>query len=113
MLAQLIATGALEQHIRSVRKRQRIRRDALLGALRSALPQARVQGVPAGLHLLITFPELPVADTDLAERIHRPACRSTHCHGMVSDPGCLGSCWATRPTRPTSCARRPAALVRW
>ncbi len=70
VLAQLIATGALEQHIRSVRKRQRIRRDALLGALRSALPQARVQGVPAGLHLLITFPELPVADTDLAERIH-------------------------------------------
>ena len=71
VLARLIATGELEQHIRGVRTRQRRRRDALLGALRSQLPQARVQGVPAGLHLLITFPELALDDTELAERIHR------------------------------------------
>ena len=71
VLARLIATGELEQHIRGVRKRQRARRDALLGALRPELPQARVQGVPAGLHLLITFPALAVDDTDLAERIHQ------------------------------------------
>jgi GntR family transcriptional regulator / MocR family aminotransferase len=73
VLAHLIATGGLEHHIRQVRKRQRTRRDALLGALREYLPGARVQGVAAGLHLLITFPELAgrVTDTDLAERIHR------------------------------------------
>ncbi|HLK75957.1 MAG TPA: PLP-dependent aminotransferase family protein [Streptosporangiaceae bacterium] len=71
VLARLIATGELEQHIRTVRKRQRSRRDALLGALREHLPQARVQGIPAGLHLLITFPALAVDDVDLAERIHR------------------------------------------
>jgi GntR family transcriptional regulator/MocR family aminotransferase len=73
VLAHLIATGELERHIRQVRKRQRTRRDALLGALREYLPGARVQGVAAGLHLLITFPELAgrVQDTDLAERIHR------------------------------------------
>jgi GntR family transcriptional regulator / MocR family aminotransferase len=73
VLAHLIATGELEHHIRGVRKRQRARRDALLGALREYLPGARVQGVAAGLHLLITFPELAgaVDDTDLAERIHR------------------------------------------
>ena len=71
VLARLIATGELERHIRGVRKRQRSRRDALLGALRSQLPQARVQGVPAGLHLLITFPALSLDDTELAERIHR------------------------------------------
>ena len=35
------------------------------------LPEARVQGVPAGLHLLITFPALDLDDTVLAERIHR------------------------------------------
>jgi GntR family transcriptional regulator / MocR family aminotransferase len=71
VLAQLIASGELEQHIRGVRKRQRHRRDALLHALREHLPQARVQGVAAGLHLLITFPELagPADDIDLAERI--------------------------------------------
>jgi GntR family transcriptional regulator/MocR family aminotransferase len=73
VLAHLIATGELEHHIRAVRKRQRARRDALLGALREHLPGARVQGVAAGLHLLITFPGLAgqVEDTDLAERIHQ------------------------------------------
>jgi GntR family transcriptional regulator / MocR family aminotransferase len=70
VLARLIATGELERHIRGARKRQRGRRDALLEVLRSHLPQARVQGVPAGLHLLITFPAAPgLDDTDLAERI--------------------------------------------
>ena len=71
VLARLIATGELEQHIRTVRKRQRTRRDALLGALREQLPEARVQGVPAGLHLLITFPDAGPGRHRLAERIHR------------------------------------------
>jgi GntR family transcriptional regulator/MocR family aminotransferase len=71
VLAKLIASGELEQHIRLVRKRQRSRRDALLRALREHLPQARVQGVAAGLHLLITFPGLDGPDTDLTEAILR------------------------------------------
>jgi len=71
VLAHLIAGGELEQHIRGVRKRQRRRRDALLRALGEHLPEARVQGIAAGLHLLITFGELTgsVDDTHLAERI--------------------------------------------
>src|SRR5689334_14179820 len=75
VLARLIASGELEQHIRLVRKRQRSRRDALLRALREHLPQARVQGVAAGLHLLITFPGLDACDAGydagLAEAILR------------------------------------------
>jgi GntR family transcriptional regulator/MocR family aminotransferase len=84
VLARLIASGELEQHIRLVRKRQRSRRDALLLALREHLPAARVQGIAAGLHLLITFPWLDGAggggggadgqgglDADLAEAILR------------------------------------------
>jgi GntR family transcriptional regulator/MocR family aminotransferase len=73
VLAHLIASGELEQHIRLVRKRQRTRRDALLRALREHLPAGHVQGIAAGLHLLITFPELAgqVDDTDLAEAIQR------------------------------------------
>jgi len=71
VLARLIASGELEHHIRLVRKRQRIRRDALLRALREQLPEARVQGVAAGLHLLITFPDPALDDTDLAARVHR------------------------------------------
>lgn len=69
VLADLIAGGQLDAHIRSVRTRQRKRRDALLGVLRHGLPRAHIQGVAAGLHLLITFPDLPVTDTVLAERI--------------------------------------------
>jgi GntR family transcriptional regulator / MocR family aminotransferase len=73
VLARLIASGELEQHIRLVRKRQRSRRDALLRALRSYLPEGRVQGVAAGLHLVITFPGLAgqASDTDLGEAILR------------------------------------------
>jgi GntR family transcriptional regulator/MocR family aminotransferase len=73
VLAQLIASGELERHIRLVRKRQRARRDALLGALREHLPEARVRGVAAGLHLLVTFGEGNAAldDAELADRIHR------------------------------------------
>jgi len=69
VLAQLISNGDLEQHIRLMRKRHRGRRDALLDAIRAYLPDARVQGVAAGLHLLVTFPGLPVADAELADRI--------------------------------------------
>ena len=71
VLARLIASGELEQHIRLVRKRQRTRRDALLRALREHLPEARVQGVAAGLHLLITFSGPNGSDADLAEVILR------------------------------------------
>ena len=75
VLARLIASGELGQHIRLVRKRQRSRRDALLRALCEHLPAARVQGVAAGLHLLITFPGLA-----------RPG------HGAGgSDPACRGA----------------------
>ena len=69
VLARLIASGELKRHIRLVRKRQRNRRDALLRALRKHLPAARVQGIAAGLHLLITFPGRAGPDTDLAEAI--------------------------------------------
>ncbi|WP_432491313.1 PLP-dependent aminotransferase family protein [Kineococcus gypseus] len=69
VLAALIAAGDLERHVRRVRARQRTRRDALLAALRRHLPGARVQGVAAGLHLLVLLPHLdPGADVEVAVR---------------------------------------------
>jgi len=68
VLAHLLASGDYERHLRNVRTRQRRRRDALLAGLREHLPQARVEGVAAGLHLLITMPST-MDDTVLAERI--------------------------------------------
>jgi len=53
VLARLLASGDYERHLRLVRSRQRRRRDALLAGLARHLPQARVTGVAAGLHLLI------------------------------------------------------------
>jgi GntR family transcriptional regulator / MocR family aminotransferase len=67
VLARLIMSGELERHLRRVRVRQRARRDAMLDALRTHLPQATVHGVAAGLHLLVTFPD-GVDDHILAER---------------------------------------------
>jgi GntR family transcriptional regulator/MocR family aminotransferase len=71
VLAHLIATGELDRHLRRVRQRQRARRDALLSGLRQHLPRARVHGVPAGLHLLLTLhgtatPEGVDEDADVA-----------------------------------------------
>jgi len=57
VLAHLIESGEYDRHLRLVRNRQRRRRDAVLAALAEHLPRARVEGVAAGLHLLIILPE--------------------------------------------------------
>ncbi len=73
VLAHLLAIGAYDRHLRLVRNRNRRRRDAMLAALRQHLPHARVQGVAAGLHLLITLPDLrrDLHDTDLAKAVRQ------------------------------------------
>ncbi len=55
-----------------MRGRQRARRDALLAGLRAHLPQARVRGVAAGLHLLVELPsgdDVAIADLVRAEGV--------------------------------------------
>ncbi|WET78077.1 PLP-dependent aminotransferase family protein [Amycolatopsis sp. QT-25] len=52
-MAELIESGAYDQHIRRCRTEYRLRRDRLLAALPdSVLPQ----GISAGLHLVLQFP---------------------------------------------------------
>ncbi|WP_163548548.1 PLP-dependent aminotransferase family protein [Candidatus Frankia nodulisporulans] len=70
VLARLLESGEYDRHIRLVRARHRARRDALLGALRATLPTATVQGVAAGLHLLVTLPADQVDDRALADQLH-------------------------------------------
>jgi GntR family transcriptional regulator / MocR family aminotransferase len=117
VLARLIASGELEQHIRQVRKRQRTRRDALLAALREQLPGARVQGVAAGLHLLITFPDLAgdIRDTDLAERLLRAGVLvhplSWH-RQLAAAPGLVLGYAAHTPDQLREAVRRIARAVR-
>ena len=56
-MAELIASGGYDKHLRVVRRRYRERRDALVGALARELPEWRVQGVAAGLHVVVELPE--------------------------------------------------------
>jgi len=115
VLARLIGTGELERHIRQVRTRQRVRRDALLAAVREQLPHARVSGVAAGLHLLITFPGLTRPDTELAERILAAGVLvhplSWHCQ-REQEPGIVMGYAAYTPDQLTDAVRRVAGVVR-
>jgi GntR family transcriptional regulator/MocR family aminotransferase len=52
-LAEFIARGELDRHLRRMRLRYRHRHEAMLEALARAIPEARVAGVAAGLHALV------------------------------------------------------------
>jgi len=54
--AQLLTSGSYDRHLRQMRRRYLARRNVLLGALSRYLPQARVLGAAAGVHLTVEFP---------------------------------------------------------
>ena len=56
-LADFIARGELERHLRRMRLRYRERRDALVETLSQSLPEAQVRGVAAGLFVLVLLPD--------------------------------------------------------
>jgi GntR family transcriptional regulator/MocR family aminotransferase len=71
-LAELIASGAMDRHVRAIRSRYRRRRDALVALLGRALPGARVVGIAAGLHLAAILPdggEAAIVDAAAADSI--------------------------------------------
>ena len=53
--AAFLRAGSYDRHLRAARTRYRRRRDRLVRALAGRLPDARLLGVAAGLHLLVTF----------------------------------------------------------
>jgi GntR family transcriptional regulator/MocR family aminotransferase len=55
-LADFIARGELDRHVRRVRARYRARREVLVAALRDHMPAATVGGVAAGLFALVELP---------------------------------------------------------
>ncbi|MDT0428093.1 MocR-like pyridoxine biosynthesis transcription factor PdxR [Streptomyces salyersiae] len=55
-LAEFIASGAYDRHVRSMRLRYRRRRDALVAALAERAPDVRVSGIAAGLHAVLELP---------------------------------------------------------
>jgi len=65
VLARLMDSGETERQLRYLRRRHRVRRDAMIDAIATHLPGALVHGAAAGLYLLITF-DAAFADVDLA-----------------------------------------------
>ncbi|MFC9972753.1 PLP-dependent aminotransferase family protein [Spirillospora sp. NPDC127200] len=55
-LAHYLSTGGYDRHLRTMRRRYRARRDALVEALREHVPEATVHGVSAGIHLYVELP---------------------------------------------------------
>jgi GntR family transcriptional regulator/MocR family aminotransferase len=55
--AHFLDSGELDRHLRRMRVRYRARRDALVVALAEELPEARVEGIAAGLHATVRLPE--------------------------------------------------------
>lgn len=58
--ALFLADGELDRHLRRSRKEYGARWLALQEALERLLPEARIEGIPAGLHLMLRLP--PAAD---------------------------------------------------
>ena len=55
-LAELLTRGHYDRHVRRARAVYRARRDRLLAALAKHLPELTVEGVAAGVHLLLRLP---------------------------------------------------------
>ncbi|MFE9876512.1 PLP-dependent aminotransferase family protein [Streptomyces sp. NPDC005784] len=55
-LAEFIASGAYDRHVRAARLRYRRRRDALVAALATRAPAVHATGIAAGLHAVLQLP---------------------------------------------------------
>jgi GntR family transcriptional regulator / MocR family aminotransferase len=55
-MAEFIVEGTYDRHVRRSRLAYRRRRDRVVAALRAAVPEARVAGAAAGLHLVVDLP---------------------------------------------------------
>jgi GntR family transcriptional regulator / MocR family aminotransferase len=99
-LATFIDRGWYDAHLRAARRRFRARRDLLVRTLGAQVPQGRVAGTAAGLHILLHLPDgadtrgavraaaaagLRLADLD-DYRVHRSAERALVLgYGNISD----------------------------
>jgi GntR family transcriptional regulator / MocR family aminotransferase len=78
--ARLLAGGEVDRHLRRTRRDYRERRDRLVEALEARLPECRVTGVAAGLHLLLRLPP----GTDEAAIVQALAARRVRIRGLDS-----------------------------
>jgi GntR family transcriptional regulator / MocR family aminotransferase len=65
-LAELLTRGDYDRHVRRARATYKKRRDRLLSALAKHLPELKVDGVAAGVHVLLRLPP-GVSDRTIAD----------------------------------------------
>jgi GntR family transcriptional regulator/MocR family aminotransferase len=92
-LAHVITGGAFDRSLRRALRSYRARRDRLVVEVRTQLPQARITGAAAGLHLVVELD-----DVDEAALTARAAAHRINVRG-------LGSYAVTPPTTPPTPAR--------
>ena len=111
-LADFIARGELERHLRRMRLRYRERRDALVEALSRSLPEAQVRGVAAGLFVLALLPDA----VDEEALVSAAAARGVGVEGLswhrLQGEVRRGSCSASRTCRAAAIERGVAELRR-
>jgi GntR family transcriptional regulator/MocR family aminotransferase len=93
-LADLVASGAFDRHVRRQRLVYRRRRDRLVADVRRVAPQVSVSGVAAGMHAVLELP----GGWDEHALVQAAAARGLAVHGM-----------ATYDASPSP--RRPALVV--
>jgi GntR family transcriptional regulator/MocR family aminotransferase len=85
--ATFIGDAGLERHLRSMRRRYRAKRDLMLQQLALRLPEARVSGAAAGLHVLVWLPQgCDEHETAVRARRAGVGVHELHRHCMVSAP---------------------------
>jgi GntR family transcriptional regulator / MocR family aminotransferase len=113
-LAELIASGGYDRHIRRCRLVYRRRRDRLVNALMRAAPDHPVSGLAAGLHAVLRLP----ADASEPELVTDAAARGLAVEGMrrycaqgVNHPPALVLGYGTPPAHAFTTAVRRLCLV--
>ena len=92
-LAHLIASGEHDRHLRRARRAYAERRDRLVAALARAIPEGRIEGAAAGVHLVLALP-VALDPRRCAARAPRTASSPT-----TSTPAGAARARAARPTR--------------
>lgn len=103
VLARMMINGELERQLRFARRRHRARRDAMITAITELLPDARIHGAAAGLHLMITFDHRPdLDDVALADRMLDAGVKAQPLSWHRQQPGPPGLVlgYAATPTAP-------------
>ena len=113
--AQLLRSGDLDRHLRRSRRVYRVRRDAVVAAVRRWLPQATVGGIAAGLNVVLTLPDGTDEQAVVARGGRSAGSGCTRAGGSRPTPAAPGpgSCSDTAPCprsrprgRACACGRR-------